>query len=297
MTEGTTSGSDRPTWRSALAGAAARLAAAGVAGAQAEARRLVERASGLDGPELVLAVDEPVSRRAAAHLDDMLERRQRGEPLQYVVGCWGFRSLDLYVDRRVLIPRPETEQVTEAAIAELRRVGADERAVTAVDLGTGSGAIALSVATEVVRATVWATDRSADALAVARANCAGLGRPGARVRLAQGDWYAALPQELSGRVDLIVSNPPYVAAGDELPEEVAAWEPAGALVAGPEGTEAITEIVTGAPGWLAPRGSLVVELAPHQAPAVTALARDAGFAEVSVRPDLAGRLRALVARR
>jgi release factor glutamine methyltransferase len=275
------------TWRSLLAETERRLAGS-------DARRVVERAAGVEGGDWVLGLDEPASGRGVAHLDAMVARRQRGEPLQYVLGSWGFRTLDLFVDRRVLIPRPETEQVVELALAELRRLPPP---TTVVDLGTGSGAIALSVAVEEVTATVWGTDRSADALAVARANIAGVGRPGARVRLAEGDWFAALPPALRGAVDLVVANPPYVAAGDPLPPEVARWEPAEALVAGPSGLEALERIVAGAPSWLSPAGALVVELAPHQVGAVAAAARAAGFSSVEVHPDLAGRDRALVARR
>jgi release factor glutamine methyltransferase len=247
----------------------------------------------LEGAEWVLGLDEPASQRGVAFLDAMVARRAAGEPLQYVVGRWGFRTLDLLVDRRVLIPRPETEVVAGAAIGEARRL---DRPVTVVDLGTGSGAIALSIAAELPEATVWATDRSPDALAVARANTAGLGRPGARVRLVEGEWFAALPDELRGTVDVIVSNPPYVAEADELPEEVAAWEPAGALVAGPRGDEDLSRIVAEAAAWLAADGALVVELAPHQAAGVAALARDGGFVDVEVRPDLSGRDRMVVAR-
>ena len=137
-------------------------------------------------------------------------RREAGEPLQYVVGSWGFRRLDLAVDRRALIPRPETEVTAEVAIDAARRIAEP----IVVDLGTGSGAIGLSVAWECRHAHVWATDRSSEALEVARANLAGLGRAGARVRLAAGDWFGALPDDLVGRVDVAVSNPPYVRLDD-----------------------------------------------------------------------------------
>jgi release factor glutamine methyltransferase len=212
-----------------------------------------------------------------------------------VLGHWGFRSLDLMVDRRVLIPRPETEQVVEVALAELDRLGGREVPTTVVDLGTGSGAIALSIATERVRATVWATDLSAAALEVARANLAGVGRAAARVTLVEGDWYSALPGELRGRVQLVVSNPPYVTTTVELPAEVADWEPSTALLAGDDGLDALRVVVAGAGGWLEPDGVLVCEISPEQAGAVQALA--AGhFAEARVEPDLAGRPRTLVAR-
>ena len=268
------------------------LREAGLPSPDVDARRIVERASGNEGVEYHMRLDERATARGVAFFDRMVARRTEGEPLQYVVGRWGFRRLDLFVDRRVLIPRPETETVVEVALAEANSLGA----ATAVDLGTGSGAIALSLAVEIVGLQVWGTDASADALAVARANTAGLGRPGSRVRLAEGSWFDALPVELRGAVDLLVSNPPYVGEGEELPAEVADWEPGPALVAGPTGLEAIEVIVARAPAWLRRPGALVVELAPHQAEAAVGLARAAGFDDVEVRPDLLGRARVLVAR-
>jgi release factor glutamine methyltransferase len=232
-------------------------------------------------------------------------RRAAGEPLQYVLGRWPFRTLDLMVDRRVLIPRPETEQVVEVALGELDRMdpasaaSARSRGRIAVDLGTGSGAIALSLAAERARLQVWATDVSSDALKVAGANLAGLGgRAAARVRLTSGAWWAALPDELRGGVDLVVSNPPYVSSAEmtELDPQIGLWEPRLSLEAGPTGLEALQEILHGAQSWLRPSGTIVVEIAPHQAAAAIQLAEADGFSEVEVRPDLAGRDRALVAR-
>jgi release factor glutamine methyltransferase len=244
-----------------------------------------------------LGLAEPAGSRGLPYFRQLVARRAAGEPLQYVLGRWGFRQLDLFVDRRVLIPRPETEQVVEVALGELRHLPGEDLVI--VDLGTGSGAIALSLAAEGEKGAVWATDHSADALVVARANLAGMaGRAATRVRLAEGSWWEALPGELQGRVSLAVSNPPYVSSGEmaTLPEVVADWEPRDALEAGPTGLEAIELIVTGSPGWLARPGALVVEIAPHQAAAVTALARSAGFSSVRVEADLAGRQRAVVAR-
>ena len=277
------------TWRQLLAEATDRVGLV-------DARRIVQSASGHEGPDWVLALDVPASRRGVSAVDAMVDRRTAGEPLQYVLGRWGFRSLDLLVDRRVLIPRPETEVVAELAVEELRRLGGGDRPVRAVDLGTGSGALALSLAAEVITAEVWGTDRSTDALAVARANLAGLGRPGSRVRLAAGDWFAALPADLQGGLDLVVSNPPYVGAGEDLPPEVADWEPREALVAGPRGDEALLAILAEAPSWLARPGAVVLELAPAQAAGLAVAATDAGAAEVRIRPDLTGRERVLVAR-
>ena len=191
----------------------------------------------------------------------------------------------------MLIPRPETEVVAGLAIDALPTGG------VLVDLGTGSGAIALSAAAERwPDVEVWATDASSDALAVARANLAGLGRRAAVVRLVEGDWFAALPTSCAAGVDVIVSNPPYVAADDPLPPEVADWEPRAALVPGPTGLEAIEVIVAGARVARADRHPRRRDRRdpgrrrPRPRP-------PAGFTDVRVEPDLAGRDRALVARR
>jgi release factor glutamine methyltransferase len=260
-----------------------------------DARRIVERASGYDGAELMLHLDDQAPDRARLGCARMVARRQAGAPLQYAVGAWGFRTLDLFLDERVLIPRPETEQVVEVALMELARL--DVPSPIVVDLGTGSGAIALSIAVEAQGVEVWGTDASDDALAVARANLAGVGgRAAARVRLAHGDWFSALPDSIRGRVHLVVANPPYIADGEALPREVAEWEPAGALRAGPTGMEAIAAILGSAPDWLTRPGAAVLELAPHQADEASEVARASGFGEVEVRADLDERPRALVAR-
>ena len=202
------------------------------------------------------------------------------------------------VDRRVLIPRPETEVVVDFALAELATLGAAVPVV--VDLGTGSGAIALSVLAEHPTAQVWATDASADALAVASANMAGLGALVAgRARVVLGDWWQALPASLKGSVDLAITNPPYVAAPElaHLPAEVSRWEPLDALVAGPTGLEALEAVIAPALDWLGPRAALVSEIAPDQAGPATELALGTGFSHVFVRPDLTGRDRVMIARR
>ena len=283
-------------WRALVDVATRRLRAAGVDNADQEARWIAERAGGFEPAELVLSLDHPVTVRSGTHFHLMLDRRVAGEPLQYVLGRWPFRSLELLVDGRVLIPRPETEVLAGHALDECDRL----RAQVAVDLGTGSGAIALTLLAERPGlAEVWATDASADALDVARANLAGLGTRATRGRLAAGSWFRALPDELRGRIDLVVSNPPYVADGEavDLPADVREWEPAQALYSGPTGLEDIETIVNEAPGWLTPHGAVLLEMAPHQASAATALARQAGFPAVTVWPDLTGRDRILVARR
>jgi release factor glutamine methyltransferase len=295
------------TWRDLLDHAERVLRDAGVSAPETEARWIIEEASGFDAGDLLVNGSGPASSLAVARIDEMLERRAAGEPLQYVLGNWSFRGLDLLVDRRALIPRPETEITVEVAIEEVQRLGerravADPWAAAAtsyavVDLGTGSGVIALALAAELPDAEVWATDMSDDALAVARANLAGAGLPAARIRLAQGSWFDALPAELRGRLRLAVSNPPYVSEGEyeEFPAELR-HEPVPALVSGPTGLEAIDTIVSGAPAWLEAAGVLVCEIAPHQAKHAIERAHDAGFADAFVRHDMTGRQRVLVAR-
>jgi release factor glutamine methyltransferase len=257
---------------------------------------------------------------------ELADRRSTGEPLQYVLGRWPFRSLDLKVDRRVLIPRPETEEVVGVALAELRRArassGPDDLAghdptagaspgPVCVDLGTGAGGIALSLATEGGTVgpglEVWATDRSSAALDVARDNLHNLGQSdptaASRVRLVEGSWFDALPAELAGHVDLVVSNPPYVAESEypDLDPVVRRWEPRAALVAargagGVGGMAAIEAVIAGAPRWLRRTGAIVVEIAPSQARPSIEAARRAGFSHMTTEQDLSGRPRMLVAR-
>lgn len=264
-----------------------------VLGARHEARWLCEVATSLDGAEFDAALDLPVTERMVAHLDSMVARYRAGEPLQYVLGRWGFRRLDLAVDRRVLIPRPETEIVAECAIG---LVAVNDPPRRAADLGTGSGAIGLSLATELPLdgTEVWITDASSDALDVARANLTGVGRSARNVRVAEGSWFDALPTDV--RFDLIVSNPPYVAAGSpELADSVAAWEPEFALLAGVDGLDAYRVLVPGARDHLVDGGWLVLEIGADQGDAVRDLLVTNGYAGVEIRPDLAGHDRVAVA--
>jgi release factor glutamine methyltransferase len=234
----------------------------------------------------------------------MVVRRRAGEPLQHVVGRWGFRGLDVAVDRRALVPRPETELLVDNALAEWDRLssGASSGARYAADLGTGSGVIALSLVTEREVIEVFAVERSAEALDLARENLGALPEAHrARVHLMGGSWFSALPARLVTKLAIIVSNPPYLAA-DEWPAldaVVRDHDPYDALVAGASGLEAIAHIVREAPAWLAPSGALVVEIAPWQRAAVLDLVNDAGgaYGSATVIDDLAGRSRVLVARR
>ena len=262
-----------------------------------QARWLCEVASGYDGDEFVAVLDTPAAQRAVAHLDAMLARVHAGEPLQYVLGRWGFRHLDLMVDRRVLIPRPETETVVEVALRLVRQMPSP---IVCADIGTGSGAIGLSLATElpVENVTVWMTDSSADALDVARANAAGIGRAAANVRLAEGDWFEALPDELGGQLALVVSNPPYVADDDpELEPIVRQWEPGSALFGGVDGLDAIRILVDGARQWLRPGGWLVMEIGSRHGDPVADLLHAAGYEDVEIDKDLSGHDRVAVGRR
>lgn len=278
------------TWAALVSSASVAL------GSATEARWVVEASGGVDAAELVRRRDEPVPAEVARAVAEAVRRRLTGEPLQHVLGSWSFRTLELAVDRRVLVPRPETEFVVEVALARL-----DGRAdVLAVDLGTGSGAIALSLAAERPGCRVLAVERSPDALVVARANRARLAPEVAgRVELCQGDWYGALDDALAGSVDLVVANPPYLADGEwpGLDPVVRDYDPVEALVAGPTGLEALEAVVGPAARWLRPGGALVVELAPDQAAAGVRLAAAADLVSAVVLDDLAGRPRVLVAER
>jgi len=264
------------------------------------ARWICETASGADGEEFLEILDAPATQRTVHALDAMVARVRAGEPLQYVLGRWGFRHLDLMVDRRVLIPRPETEQVVEVALRLARELRDPLRRLRVADLGTGSGAIGLSLAFEFAldAAEIWLTDVSPDALDVARANAAGIGRHAAGIRTAEGSWCDALPAELRGTFDLIVSNPPYVGDDDAgLEPVVRDWEPRVALFGGGEGL-AQTQVIAGqALGWLRPGGALVLEISGRHGREVAALLDTAGFVDVVVSRDLAGLDRVAQAKR
>ena len=280
---------------------------AAMLGARHEARFVVDEVTGTTGGGDRSAIGAGAVEEARA----MAARRSAGEPLQYILGHWAFRTLDLIVDPRVLIPRPETEQVVEVAVGELAALGAS--APVMVDLGTGSGAIALSLATEVAAVggggCVWAVDASADALDVAAANLERVAKdwrgptPMLPVSFVQGQWCEPLPDALRGSVDLVVSNPPYVDASEWawLPCDVR-HEPRPALVSAPgsdgsPGLHDVETVLAQAVRWLGCPGSAVVELAPHQSEAAIRMALRLGYSEARIEPDLAGVPRALVARR
>lgn len=214
----------------------------------------------------------------------LLQRRAQGEPVAYLLGTQGFWTLDLQVTPAVLVPRPETEGLVEWALQQM------PPQARAADLGTGSGAIALALARERPAAELIATDLCAAALAVARANAQRHGI--ANVAFAQGDWFAAI----EGRFDLIVSNPPYVAAGDA---HLAALrhEPRKALTDGADGLSCLRTLIAGAAAHLVDGGWLMVEHGYDQGAAVRALFEQAGFAQVQTRRDLCGQERVSAGRR
>ncbi|MHB8437604.1 MAG: peptide chain release factor N(5)-glutamine methyltransferase [Acidimicrobiales bacterium] len=268
-----------------------------IAGNGASARWIVAHCTGVLPGALGTAAQRTVSPDAARQALAMAARAGAGEPVQYVIGTWPFRTLELAVDPRVLIPRPETEELVGWALTLLGDPSGPTRRIA--DLGTGSAAIALSIACEAPMAVeVWATDISHEALILAAVNVDRV-RPPRPIHLCAGSWFDALPGELRGQLDLVVSNPPYIALDEyeALDRDVRDHEPAVALIAGPKGTEALEHLISQAPTWLAPGGSLIVELAPHQDALLATLARQSGMSNVEVRVDLAGRSRALLARR
>lgn len=234
--------------------------------------------------------DAPVPRAAATRFRELVVRRSAGEPVAYLLGSRGFWTLDLAVTPDTLIPRPETELLVEQAIARLDPVAPARVA----DLGTGSGAIALAIASERPEACVVATDLSEAALAVARRNAAANGLVG-RVEFRAGDWFAPLAGEC---FQLIASNPPYIADGDaHLGEGDLRHEPPQALASGADGLDAIRTIISGAPAHLAEGGWLLLEHGFDQGPAVRELMLAAGFREVDTVRDLEGRDRVGLGRR
>ncbi len=274
-----------------------------VVGDRAQARWLCEEASGLEGSDFMVALDEPATVRMGMSLQSMVGRLLAGEPLQYVLGRWPFRHVDLMVDSRVLIPRPETELVAETALHLARGVHgklAGTASLLVADLGTGSGAIGLALASElpITGVEVWITDISDDALDVARANIAGIGRNAANVRVAQGSWCDALPSHHRGAFHVIVSNPPYIAHDDaEIDDAVRNWEPATALFATDMGMSDIVTVAGQARDYLADGGWLVLEIGHRQGQSVRGVLNGLGYVDVEIRPDLAQRDRIAIARR
>ena len=262
-----------------LATALTGLTAAGSDSPRADAEALLAHVLARPRSFLRAWPEAPVAPEAAARFLTLLERRMHGEPVAYLSGRRGFWTLELEVTPATLIPRPETELLVELALAHFP----GRRGLRVLDLGTGSGALAVTLALELEAAEVVALDRSREALWVAMANAA---RLGASVSFVQSDWFGALGDE---HFELIVSNPPYVAAGDpHLEQGDVRFEPRGALAAGPQGLDDLAEIVAGAPARLVDGGWLFLEHGYDQAASARGLLADAGFAAIASWADLAG---------
>lgn len=272
--------------REALSSATDALAAIGVEDPRLDAEVMLAAATGRERAALVANPGAALEPPASRLFGEMVRRRLRREPVAYIVGHRGFRHLDLTVDPRVLIPRPETELLVELAL--------ERRPATLLDVGTGSGAIALAVADELPGCAVTATDTSAAALAVARANAERLGLAD-RVRFLEG----SIP--VGETFDLVLANLPYVeeTAWSSLQPEVTEWEPREALLAGPDGLDAYRALLPECGSLLGRMedqrtAALAVELGEGQAEAVRGLMADAGFGAIETRRDLAGIERVVV---
>jgi release factor glutamine methyltransferase len=243
-----------------------------------DAELLLGTILGLSRSELTARSNEPCTGERERNLAQLIDERRRGVPVAYLTGHREFWSLDLHVTPAVLVPRPETEVLVEQALQRLPR----DRSAAVLDLGTGSGAIALAIAAERPGVEVTGVDISAPALAIAMQNARALGL--ARVHWRLGDWFAPLSGE---RFDMIVANPPYVAAADPALGKLGA-EPSIALCGGPSGLEALTAIAAGARAHLRDRGWLILEHGSDQALAVAQLLQRQDFACIATHLDLSG---------
>lgn len=282
---------DEQVWtvRTALEWTRGFLAARGDDQPRRSAEWLLSAATALSRVEIYAFHDRPLTADERAVLREGVKRRAAGEPLQYVTGEMPFRHLCVRVRPGVLIPRPETEVLVDVALAKL------PPQARAADLCTGSGCVALSLAHEREGVTVWATDLSPAAVEVAGDNAVRLGLDD-RVTILAGDLFGPLPQELRGRLDLVVANPPYIpsSAMADLPAEVAGFEPGLALDGGPDGLDLARRILAEAPDWLRPGGRIALELDERNVGAAAAEASTA-YTSVAVTPDLTGRPRVLSA--
>ena len=261
----------------ALAETTEQLTHAGCEMPRVDAEILLAHVLGLTRSELALASARKLARQEKKELERLVSRRKTREPLAYVLGEWGFRRLTLAVDKRVLVPRPETEVVVERCLARLSEIGEPR----VLDVGTGSGAIALALADEHPGALVTGIDASSAALEVAGANAL---RAGLAITFRECDLFHGLPE---GPWELVVSNPPYVLPDeiDALEPEVREWEPRDALI----GVGATEAVARGALAVLDEGGALVLEVAAADAARVAAMLGDLGYAEVTTTRDLAGR--------
>jgi release factor glutamine methyltransferase len=264
----------------------------GVESGRLDAELLLAHVLEMKRLDLYLQHDRPLLPTELESFKALLKRRATREPLQHILGTATFRELELAADRRALIPRPETELLVEEVLIWAR--GRASGGLMAADIGTGTGAIALSLLREGPFQRVVATDTSTEALDLARKNARALGLE-ERVDFREGALFD--PLDPGTRFDALVSNPPYIAEGDRegLDPEVRDWDPPSALFAGPEGLDVLLPLVTGASGFLRPGGLLAVEVGEGQAGRVARTMEETeAFREIRVRPDLAGRERVVL---
>ncbi len=267
------------------------LARHGVEEPRLNMEHLLAHALDMSRLELYLNIERPLTDAEVTTARGLVQRRGLREPLQHILGNQPFRNVTVQVTGHTLVPRPETEELTGLALEWLTgRGGEGLRAPAVLDLGTGSGCMAIAVADECPTAQVTAVDCSADALTIARANGESC-RVSDRVDFMEGDLYDALPP--GGRFDLILSNPPYLTPDEwqQAAPEVRDHEPQLALVGGEDGLEFYRRILSGAAVWLNPDGIVLLEIGLTQGQAVAAIATDAGFMQVEILDDLSGRPR------
>jgi release factor glutamine methyltransferase len=282
------------TLRSALLRGVGFLRNAGIDSAQIDAEALLRHVLGIEKAQLYSALDDPLSAGHRLRFQEMLERRMRREPVAYITGRKEFWSLDFVVTPEVLIPRPETELLVEVALLRLKSAASGTSNI--LDLGTGSGIIAVCLAKERREANISAVDISSSALEVARINSRRHG-VSERIRLIHGDLFAVLGEK-KRLFDLIVSNPPYIRTGELslLAPEISQWEPMTALDGGQDGIEYYRRIIGEADEYLAPGSSLVLEIGADMAPVITELcSRSGGYGPASVYQDYAGKDRVIAA--
>lgn len=274
-----------PTIREELTDAMALLTQAGVDTPQLDAEVLMAHALVTTRVHVMSYPEERLGEREAQRFRQFIERRAKREPLAYITGEKEFWGLSLDVTPAVLMPRPETETLVETAIAALPR----NRDVLVADIGVGSGCVAIAIAVELPDAVVYATEFSRDAAEVARRN-AEKHQVEVRVDVLEGDLFDPLPEEVRGRLDAVVSNPPYIPSDelDMLQPEVALYEPRGALDGGPDGMACHRRILDTARDWLAPGGWVHLEVGIGQAEHVASYARESGYSESRITNDLAG---------
>lgn len=288
----------KPAWTllELIREASAYLAKKGVSSPRLDTELLMARVLGCSRVDLYLRFDQPLTKQELDSFRELLRRRAKREPLAYILGAKEFWSLSLRVNPSVLIPRPETETLVEAALEELKEaVKKESLPISALELGTGSGAIVIALARELgASVSWWATDISREALEVARWNARELGVQG-RIKFLEGDLWEALESD-QHRFRLVISNPPYIPTAliQQLEPEIRCYEPSLALDGGPDGLAVIRRIIEQAPHRLVPGGMLVMEVGEAQSELLDEiLGKDSRWGKWGWRKDLGGRPRAL----